>query len=381
MAEKSALRAVISTATPYDVMGYLLPGGAAVLCCFFFEFWLVRVDNADAANALLPTYALFHALATGLADKSWAIATIFLGIAAAAIYIAGHIVASIAAIFLERHLVQHGHGYPFSRYLDFRDPPTTPVTRPFYRALFIWVNVYILLRYVEVAFSSSPGSNRMVAFTANTLAWFLVVLILVKVVLSTRGLNQSHSAGRYRSEALNYIAAIIRYAATPYDLLANLLKRSLDLHKPVSKPIREAFIRAMRERYDLEPGHWGSDAYWMSYLRVRTAGRSIAEPADNWLRLYSFARNLATAFYISFLYGYFVLAWNRFHSLNSGAGQITILIPVAFLFGALLMLSRYYYLYASYYTKYLIRAVAFVESKSERCRTSSGSSSPSNRGA
>src|SRR6185437_836965 len=101
MAEKSALRAVISTATPYDVMGYLLPGGAAVLCCFFFEFWLVRVDNADAANALLPTYALFHALATGLADKSWAIATIFLGIAAAAIYIAGHIVASIAAIFLE----------------------------------------------------------------------------------------------------------------------------------------------------------------------------------------------------------------------------------------------------------------------------------------
>lgn len=167
---------------------------------------------------------------------------------------------------------------------------------------------------------------------------------------------------------LNCIAAIIRFAAAPYNLLANLLKRSLDLHKPISKPLRETFIRVMRERYSLEPGHWGSDAYWMSYLRVRTASRSIAEPADNWLRLYSFARNLATAFYIAFLYGYFVLAWNKFHALSAGAGQITMLIPVAFLVGSLLMLSRYYYLYASYYTKYLIRAVAFMESKSERPR-------------
>lgn len=365
MAEKSALRAVITGATPYDIMGYLLPGGAVVLCCFFFEFWLVRVDSADAANALLPTYALFHALANGLSDKSWAIAAIFLGIAIAAIYVAGHIVASIAAILLERHLVQHGHGYPFSRYLDFADKPTTPVTRPFYRAFFVWGNLYILLRYIEVALPSSAENSALVERTANTMAWFLVILIVVKITLSTRWLNQRHSQERYHGRTLNCLAGIIRFAAIPYDLLANLLKRSLDLHKPVSKPLRDTFIRAMRERFSLEPAHWGSDAYWMAYLRVRTAGRSIAEPADNWLRLYSFARNLATAFYIAFLYGYFVLAWNRFHSLGTGAGEITILIPVVFLVGAFLMLSRYYYLYASYYTKYLIRAVAFMEAKSE----------------
>lgn len=372
MAEKSALRAVVTSATPYDIMGYLLPGGAAVLCCFFFEFWLVRVDNADAANALLPTYALFHALASGLSDKSWAIAAIFLGIAVAAIYVAGHIVASIAAILIERHLVQHGHGYPFNRYLAFSDPATTPVTRPFYRAFFVWFNIYILLRYVEIAFLSSTESSRVAALAANSLAWSLVVLVVVKIVLSTRRLNQHHSNGRYHSKWLSCLAAIIRYAAAPYDLLANLLKRSLDLHKPISKPLRDTFLRAMRDRYSLEPGRWGSDAYWMSYLRVRTAGRSIADLADNWLRLYSFARNLATAFYIAFLYGYFVLAWNQFHSLGTGAGRITILIPVAFLVGAFLMLSRYYYLYASYYTKYLIRAVAFLESKSEHPRTTSG---------
>jgi hypothetical protein len=71
MTNRNALRAVVSSATPYDIMGYLLPGGAAVLCCFFFEVWLVRVDSADAANALLPTYALFRALASGLSNKSW----------------------------------------------------------------------------------------------------------------------------------------------------------------------------------------------------------------------------------------------------------------------------------------------------------------------
>jgi hypothetical protein len=68
MADRGTLRAVVASATPYDILGYLLPGGAVVLCRFFFEFWLVRVDKADTTNALLPTYALFHELSNGLSD-------------------------------------------------------------------------------------------------------------------------------------------------------------------------------------------------------------------------------------------------------------------------------------------------------------------------
>jgi len=180
MTAKSAFRTVVTSATPYDILGYLLPGGAALLCCFFFEFWLVRVDKVDTSRAILPTYFLFHAIAHGLSDKSWAIATIFLGIAIAAIYVVGHLIASIAAILLERHLIQHGHGYPLSRYVGFSDHPTTPVTRPFYRAVFFWFNVYVLLRYWEVAFPPLPSGNGMssVAFAAELLAWFLVILIV-----------------------------------------------------------------------------------------------------------------------------------------------------------------------------------------------------------
>jgi hypothetical protein len=74
------------------------------------------------------------------------------------------------------------------------------------------------------------------------------------------------------------------------------------------------------------------------------------------LRLYSFARNLSAAFYVAFLYGYAILALNAVSIPDHQASYIAVLIPAAYLFGSLVMLSRYYYLYANYYTKFIIRA-------------------------
>jgi hypothetical protein len=363
VSEKETIPRLMGGANPYDILGYMAPGGTAIMCCFFFEFWVDRIAGVANSGALLPTYSLVRELSHGLDRPSWAISTIFLIATAGAVYITGHVIASVSAMTIERTLVQKGHGYPINRFLGVPTNPVTVISRSFYRALFLWTNIYIILRYIDIASAHLPdvvishaGLNTLRAIEIG-----LFALIAAKLLVSNDLTNWAVSKGSISGSLIRVLSSAIRLAAAPYDLVIHMVERTLALHEPLPPEVRERFIHGIKQLAGVSPSTWRSEAYWFAYIRVRNCGSALSEPAMNWLRLYAFARNLSAAFYLAFLYSLLDLLLNPFVIFDAKLGRVALLIPLTFFLGAFVMLGRYYYLYASYYTKYLIRVFVYSE--------------------
>jgi hypothetical protein len=83
--------------------------------------------------------------------------------------------------------------------------------------------------------------------------------------------------------------------------------------------------------------------------------------AVNWLNLYSFARNLAMSFYLTFLYTGISFCIQR--GLIFGSHRLTVvLFPFILFVLFVIMLQRYHYLYHSYFSKFILRAFVVLRS-------------------
>ena len=80
MSDPSLVRRYSFPLTPYDVVGYLLPGGTLLLCVFLFESWSYHVPETESLhnpvyNALsLSTNRLFEG------ETDWLISFILLAV-------------------------------------------------------------------------------------------------------------------------------------------------------------------------------------------------------------------------------------------------------------------------------------------------------------
>ncbi|WP_337170253.1 hypothetical protein [Gemmatimonas aurantiaca] len=378
---QQAISDIRRSVTAYDVLGYFVPGSVLVFAVSLFEYWS-RSASIDPESVSVPINTALRTVLAGVANaSSWPAQVVVLLAAAIGCYVVGHLVASISAIAIDRFYVEKGRGYPFRRFLG-GQVGHREITASFSRGVFFWVNAYFLFRYLSL-----PGAiplNRLLPSPlayllsdnalaierlewAATLSGIALVILFVSWIVSlcltisqwdsVLRINKSES-GQRLSAGLTFVAYVL---SVPERFASVLLAKLTHSRRPLDKETVAQFW-SVRERCGA--GNDRSDfssAYWFAAMAVRASGPSMSELADNWLRLYGFSRNLGCALYLAALYC--GLWWLNVGSLvefgTDHQRQMAFSVPVLLAIAAFLALFRYYYLYTDYYSKFLIRAVAF----------------------
>ncbi len=387
MAEpKSTVDKLVQALTPYDVLGYLLPGGAFVVTVLAFESWARETAVAhEGATLHTPIYTLLDRLFSSGTGTDWVLQIFAVLMFAATIYVAGHLIASVSALAIDRTYVAKAHGYPYEQLLKITSSSRSALSADFYRALLFWLNVYLLLRFLALPDAvplrrflpslltelvPETLSQARLASVALWLSWLLVVLIIAKFVAGIEtvrrdGALKKYVKSRFSVWLIRALKFLVYMAAAPSYLITNPVRRCIRSAQCLDEPTIEAFKSGLRRMLGFAPPEQSSSTYWYAVLLLRDRAPHLCPPIDNWLLLYSFARNLACALYLSFLYCF--IWWfehaGKLEFANPVDKNVLFALPLIIWASSFVMLLRYHYLYVDYYTKYLLRAVAYLGMK------------------
>jgi hypothetical protein len=357
----------VNPLTPYDVLGYLAPGATLVLSLYGLEFW-VQHSREGGVAIHTPVYTLVQHAMPPSSEGAWAMAALFLIGLFGICYVLGHIIGSISAFLIDRVYVAKGHGYPYRLLLGLQpEHGEHGLTVPFYRALFFWSNVYLLLRFLGLPDLPLISDTLHAVFVLA--AYVVLVLLIVLIVLKTlASAKYGHSETRLRhwlNGKGSWFATLAERAIGGANLLYSgitaLVGNYLRTHEPFPQKVRDAFHEKFYKTFGMKVEDAGTTTFWFAYIHVRNLSDSLTEPAANWLLLYSFARNLGTALYLAFLY---TLLWwlgnaTVVEHLSQSSRMTLAAISLGLLVCAFAMLMRFYYLYADYFSKYVLRAFLY----------------------
>lgn len=358
--------------TAFDFFGYLAPGGTLLLLMYLFETWARALDGKlEVAQLHTPVWTASRMLRPGHDD--WVLSAVFVVVLIALSYITGHIVASVASVAIDRTLVAKGYGYPFIALLALDENPlrTTPVAKVFYRGLFFWLNAYLLLRYAAMFLQGAGhrlGSAVWPEVGARIVGDLLVVFIVMKVVASFRYAPPTSLRRRFLEWKFPHWIekascwSLSHLFVPPFDLTASFLSRYLLTREPLSTALQKKYRSLFEKRFGMKPEEVDTENFWFSYMYLREKSSTLSGVAQNWLQLYSFSRNLSASFYLFFLYGFL---WVGTHIAKIAAWSdyrvgVLLAAPLLGFLLAVIMLTRFYYLYASYFTKFIFRAFVFL---------------------
>jgi hypothetical protein len=346
--------------SPYDVFAYLIPGSAALSLVYIFEIKISQNSN----SMFTPVSNFFRYSHSHLIDANWAISLLyFLSIVVLA-YVLGHIFASISALLIDRILVHKGYGYPFRYLLDIPNDENTIYTRPFYRGLYCWINILIISVYVPalILIKEKYEFNTLInfLFVSKYIFYFLIFISIVKLLASNPFIFSL-----FRKRGLNIIGfpfhfLLLYLISLPYDIFSNLLSKYIRTERGFHDEFKEAFKTIFRKCFKMEVESAHTNAYWLPYCHIAEKSPKLLRIAINWLNLYSFCRNLSAALFVVSLYcaGSILFQGNN---INDKDRLFSYWLPPFLYGGSVLLLIRYYYLYASYYTKFLLRAFVYFE--------------------
>lgn len=365
-----SLRQISNPITAYDVLGYMAPGGTLILCIFLFEVWVERIRRMGLAadkDLHVPMYTAFTTFAGKLSNADWVLSALFLIVVLGIAYVVGHVVASLSALLMDRFYLAKAHGYPYEWLLDLKDDDGKSDSRSFYRGLFLWVNVVVVAAYLMVAHLGLPFVDLPVWaqwVTLGAIVAFIIFSSIVKWLVSThrardRNEDATDSVAEWAGRGEGWLTHVF---SGPYRFIASRVKKLLFAGADFDDEFKSSYKEKYQRLFGYDPVTARSNNYWLSYIHIRQTSNELTRPIDNWLRLYSFARNLSTAFYASFLYAaVWFLAHGRPVAQDCYQLQLLRVIPVLFLIAAFAMLLRYFYLYTYYYTKFIFRAFVYLE--------------------
>lgn len=333
--------------TGYDLLGYLIPGSFLIALIFLFEYIANR--QYKELGIITPVYDGICLLFNYKTKSFLAIALLLLAIYIA-IYMIGHIVASVSSILADHLLVAKGHGYPYESLLGLKDPknPNQATTHGFYLGSFFWINIYIALKF----FSFSRGSSNLF-YIPKTVAFFVIISLTIKLIYHQRLIKPDAFIASPIGKSIAYFLGKI-YPG-PYLLLQNLFIKMFNSRTSFEEDFIARYQEKFLRRFNLDYKNAGTNNFWLSYIYVITNCPESAPLITNWLHLYAFARNVSISFYLVLFYMIVDFKIQRPIFLSKSSNE-TYLLALLFLGLGVLFLSRYIYLYFSYFSKFTFRA-------------------------
>lgn len=374
----------------YDVLCYFVPGSTLLGSIFAFE-WAASLARCGVGASFLacspqtPVYStlttVFRLQTGSSAFQDALIAATLLLLA----YVVGHVVASVSAFTIDRMYVSQGFGYPIQHYLAIDNPDTEKqLDRCFVKGTMFFLNAYLLLRYLALPgvlsldtllpnilptiFPQFASPQNLILSARIASAALMTGIVAYGATRVTRVLRRrSNNWKRIESESVavrvlvKALAWLVWCFAQPSRLVTSPIGNVARTLRNVDTGTSEAFRARLRQLTNSEAAEMTSAAYWLPYIEIRRYDPSSVALMENWLKLYSFARNIATAFYTAFIYCSFwwLAQGERLHAAREQDLVLVQTIPPILFAGAFLMLQRYFFLYADYYTKFLIRAFAY----------------------
>lgn len=382
----------------YDMFNYLLPGVAFLLTTLCFEYSIYHQSATFLAAPYRLHYPLIDTLSTvSIISAPWAFQVLLLIAIVLFCYIIGHIIATVSSLSIERVLVYKGYGWPYETLLGVQayDNPASPIhtlSRFYYRALFFWGIVILYFYYYGITISHMNPDfvfvevglinilarfghrlNVLASRNVDVLILYYLFFILLKGAVTSRIVMPWLWHGEGQTSSVRKARTIVMFLVTKiFCGLPEMLSRILSRYINTRNQYNDCFLKHYRAEFaltfDMDPDKSKTNNFWFSLLYVKDHSPLLAESIDNWRRLSGFARNLATAFFLSFAYGLFFFTWQgkKIHEWNQYSVKIPAVIPLIYLAVFALLLLRFYYIYVHYFTKYIFRCFVYLSGKTSQ---------------
>lgn len=274
-------------------------------------------------------------------------------IALAVFYFVGHFIGAVSHIVYDRVIIRNVIGYPF-QYLMIKDYHPKKTVQ----------NVYLLLILFSIFLLVLPGflellgrgliDNEILVFVGRLAFGTLLIMMLLLVLYRFMYLDKKRETDKDAKNIVGY-----RLAEFFKKVILYPIRKLTGTDSKIDDKIVDAFKEKFKNKFKLDDCSVGSDAFWIASMEV-LKNEKIDKRLSNWLNLYGCLRNYSCAFVLLSI----VIVINHWWSIIVD-GNVTNLtgsrILLASLIVALVLFMRYWIIYYSYFSKYLMRAFVYLD--------------------
>lgn len=343
----------------YDVFGYLIPGAMFIVSSYFLESIVFKYYECNL-RIHYPIHRFFEETYPSNVIDNLSISLIYLFFLTIFAYVIGHIIASFSSLFNDRILVRKGIGYPYETLLQIKNSAANPHSRNFYRGLYFWSDLIMISYYLFFINFSKLKSNLIlfdiIAFILICVSIWIVLVIIGKICYSF--IIRRNKAKR------PFLEKVFAIFSKPTGIFSNTISEYLNTKKPFDKEFIEKYKIYYNETFNLSWESSNTNNFWLPYIYIVNKSPIMSNLASNWFHMYSFSRNLSTAFYFSFLYCILYLSFQ--YSEITKICFLIKLYPISLLLISLLLLIRFYFLYYGYFSRFVFRSFIFLKGTEEK---------------
>lgn len=340
----------------YDFFGYLMPG---LIFLTSLLGWCCYADFEWASN-----FSISAIRELKLGDS---LLIIFLGFTSS--YFAGHLIGAISHILYDRMIIRNIIGYPMQRLLNVNFEPNLN-TRTVYLLFFCCLGALMIipglceLLHYFIYESDVSLTVHCIPFDKSMWWWAFIERVIFSVITTTifilfmlRLLKMSQiKHNSQENKKLNSFFKFVDFFLR--SLFLTPLKKLTGTDTIPEKPIINAFKQKL-QKYGMQNSIASSDVFWIASIELRK-DPAIDRKLTNWLNLYGCLRNYSCAFFTLAL----IIAANHWykiiwlHQVTNLRGSRILLLSLVISF---ILFLRYWIIYYSYFSKYVVRAFACYE--------------------
>lgn len=372
-----------------DILGYIVPGAVFLLGIYIHDeiFGLGLFGNLQERFAFAFDTEVWYN-------------TIFLVVPFLLFlcYSLGHLIATFSSIIMDKWAVERIFGFPYQRLLDIGAYPDDfeRSKREYYKlamSIFLGLVIYfavkrefdIVVKILLIAWAGVLGlkigtsslvqpdikdrySRRDPKKKQTRIGKFFGRLFKrpLSAANITTDLPLQHRIEKLIWKLLKWPLKVLN---SPYDLFTSGLLSLLIMQKTLSVEFRKECCKMFEETFGLNPKEAGTETYWLTYIYVCEKSPVCASKIHRWLCMYSFLRNFAISLFLLFIYG-IVISSTVYPT--SGIRHAYLWWCLVTGIGTVIFGVRYYYIYVSYYSKFIFRAFYYLR-RSELAQTNKSS--------
>ncbi|MCX7871550.1 MAG: hypothetical protein N2485_08330 [bacterium] len=364
----------------YDFLGYFVPGAVFLTIILVFEYYLQKIFPSIP---LKPIYSfIINMKFYFLGDEShWSLEIIIIVLFIIVCYSLGHIIASLAAFFIDRVLSGSCLRYPYLILFNISEKNSAP-NRLRLKSGIINFIIFLNIFLVFSLFCYIP------LFISIIVIGIMIFYLFKKLINYSKTINDNkdklppnHSSNYNKRKRIKLLfIKVIKCPFVPLlkrlDNFTHIFKTFLGIYRPFSDDFIIKFKNEYKRVFESDIEDDRVNVYWFVRNYISDKSSFFNGLLTNWFNLYSYARNISTSIYLSFVYLILLIKINL--NINKSSDRFMIeffsneykiiiikILIILLLISSLILLLRYYYLYFTYYNKYLFRTFYYLSKQSK----------------
>lgn len=340
----------------YDFMGYIIPG---MLFLTFISLIYITIRGQSSM------YGFIHEMYDKLIKSPFQSTLVLdLGvvggisfIALSAFYLAGHFIAALSHLIIDRILVFSLLKYPILVRLDIvneedRDYPKMLINM-ILMVLVIAIYTLIMLHYIF-------NEVRLVIFVKSIVICLILSVLFLRLVVATVWKSiysacHPNDLGKDKYKMIKPESWLYRCMKWVFLLFESLfltpIKKALFLNREFDSEFKDNIKSSYLTLFNIKPENSKTNVYWLMHYYVLSKNSKMEAYQTNWLRLYGLCRNVAFSLFLVILCQ--ILLSYKYSGIFTTPPSLQICILCILTSPVFLM--RYLVLYYNYYTKNLLR--------------------------